>query len=165
MFDFLKKKQDRTLPEPYVKTIDTQGRMLWRWKPLEIIFKAYLEEMDGEQRLVLGLLSDALLRDRYTVDRPRTIEEEIEIALLEYWRYSKASDRYVHIDLTVYGEDGTSLGVFCHALDANVMKLDLNSIDIEMAKPTARRLVCAMSQYKCTDVHKVVIEIRQQGNP
>ena len=156
MFDFLKKKPESKI-DASTKVINTQGRMLWRWTAPECVLKKVYDELDEVQKLYLATLYDLHIEHHRT-----TVEDEIEIAMLMYYKCNRNDKgRYLHIEVSAHGYE-KPLASFWNDLDANVMDYALDDYDFEVAKPTARRLVAVLSQHRCTDVMRVQLQFSRK---
>ena len=155
MFDFLKKKTPKI--DASAKVIHTNGCMLWRWLSPECVLKNVYNDLDDVQRLYLATLYDFHLEHSRT-----TIEDEIEIALLEYWKYNRTDKgRFLHIEVSAHGTEAPLSSYFID-INATVLDLDVEHFDVEVAKPTARRLVCVLSQHRCTEVIRVQLHFTRK---
>ena len=132
------------------KVITTNGRMLWRWTAPDCVLRNVYADLDEVQKLYLATLYDLHLEHHRS-----TVEDEIEIALLEYWQHNRSDNgKYLHIEVSAHGNEAP-LSSYCYNLDAKVLDLDVEQFDFEVAKPTARRIVCVLSQHRCTEVMRV----------
>ena len=157
MFDFLKKTTPKI--DASTKVITTNGCMLWRWLSPECVLKNVYNDLDEVQKLYLATLYDLRLEHRRT-----TIEDEIEIALLEYWQHNRTDKgRFWHIEVSAHGID-TPLSSYFIDINSTVLDMDVESFDVEVAKPTARRLVCVLSQHRCTEVIRVQLHLTRKDS-
>ena len=155
MFDFLKKKNPKK--DASTKVITTNGCMLWRWLAPECVLRNVYNDLDEVQKLYIATLYDFHLEHSRT-----TIEDEIEIALLEYWKYNRSDKgRFLHIEATAHGTEVPLSSYFIN-INATVLDLDVEQFDFEVAKPTARRFVCMLSQHRCTDVIRVQLHFTRK---
>lgn len=141
------------------KVITTNGRMLWRWLAPDCVLRNVYNDLDEVQRLYLATLYDCHLEHSRT-----TIEDEIEIALLEHYKDHRSDKgKFLHVEVTAHGAEAPLSSYFID-INSTVLDLDVESFDVEVAKPTARRMVCVLSQHRCTEVTRVQMRFSRKDD-